>query len=694
MISRLKARVSDKRPQGHSGEADAKVFIKPVPLLKHYPHIDGLRAVAVLTVILFHFNLLGVSGGYVGVDVFFVISGFLITGILFDKMQKGQFSLLGFYERRARRILPPLFVTCALCLVGALVLFVPDDFVQFSKSLEGAAGFASNFIFARWVGYFATSATVKPLLHTWSLAVEEQFYVFFPLLLFGLDRAFSNRRKTFITSLYLVLGVSLALNLAWLATSPDRTFYLLHTRAWELMVGAVLVLHLQKIKLSPAAREAMGLAGAALLLACCFLYDRNTPFPGAAAIPPCIAAAAIIWSGLEGRTTIARFLSLKPAVAIGLVSYGMYLFHWPVLVFARYYLDHDPGTLQTVCCLLLIGILSIGSYKFIETPIRSGAVLASRKRVFQASLAGLVVMAVAGFWGIQSKGFPGRFNGMALAYAAGAQDKAGVADCSKNRDMIPSEGSMCRIGLREKKHPDFLLWGDSHAASLAPAVDVMARAAGASGWFINYAGCPALVKTERADNFIDYSCARISDEVLAIIKRNKIKNVLLVTRWDMYAEGWEKGGIETTREPLIAYAGAHGAITGPSAFAPAVRDTMRALSDLGVNIWIVKQVPPTLLNVPTALAKAVYLGEDPKALERPYADIVARRRPVNAAFDAAAQTYPLHFIDPAEQLCPNYSHCLIAANGHALYSDNSHLTTYGALWSKDMLTPFFTHLVK
>jgi peptidoglycan/LPS O-acetylase OafA/YrhL len=664
--------------------------------VKHYSHIDGLRAVAVLPVIFFHFNLPGVSGGYVGVDVFFVISGFLITGILFDMMQRKEFFILSFYERRARRILPALFVTCTLCLAMTLLLFVPDDFVQFSRSLEGVAGFASNFIFARWVGYFAASATVKPLLHTWSLAVEEQFYVFFPLLLYGLDRAFAKRRRTFTLSLYLLLGISLALNLTFISSAPERTFYLLHTRAWELMMGAVLMLHLQKIHLPQTAREVMGAAGAGLLLACFFLYDRNTVFPGAAAIPPCLATVALIWSNLESPTAVGRVLSSKPCVAVGLISYGLYLYHWPVLVFTRYYLDRDPTPAWVFFCLLLIGAMAIFSYRYVEKPIRSGVLLARGKSLFQFSAGWLLAFGLAGFWGVHSEGFPGRFSGPALQYAAGAQEKLWTGGkCPIHDAPLPSGKTVCTLGAEGRPHPDFLLWGDSHAGMLEPAIDAMARQYGVSGWSIVYAGCPSLVKTERADHYVKFSCQQIASAVFKIIKRNKIRTILLVTRWDMYALGWEKGSIETTREPLISFESAGGeTIAGRQAFAPAVIETARALKDIGVSVWVMKQVPPNLVNVPSALAKAVYLGRDPEALRRPYTDIISRRKPIDDAFAEAAQAYPLHFIDPANKFCPGKSLCLIASEGHALYTDNSHLTIYGALWSKDMLTPFFQELTQ
>jgi peptidoglycan/LPS O-acetylase OafA/YrhL len=665
--------------------------------VKHYAHIDGLRALAVLPVILFHFNLAGITGGYVGVDVFFVISGFLITGVLFDMLQRGKFSLVYFYERRARRILPALFVTSLLCLFGCLLVFVPDDYVHFSRSLEGVAGFASNFVFARWVGYFEPSATVKPLLHTWSLAVEEQFYLLFPLLLWGLDRAFAQRRRTFTLCLYAVLAVSLALNCALISVSPERSFYLLHTRAWELMAGAVLMLHLQKIPLTRPLREALGLFGLAALAACLFLYDRNTVFPGFNAVPPVLAAMALIWSGLGAPTWTSRLLAAKPLAAVGLVSYGLYLYHWPVLVFARYSLDRDPGPMMTIACLAVIAALSVLSWRYVETSVRSGRALRKRKKVFIYAGLGLAAFGLIGLAGVRAEGFPGRFSGPALQYAAGMRDKAentGEAlPISILETPVDTSAAVAgELGLKGKS-PKFLLWGDSHAAAISPALDLLAKRAGISGRTLYYSGCPALLDAERADGFVRYSCRDLGGAALRLLEREKIKHVLLVARWEMYSLGWEKGGIETTREPLLAYTDENGTkLTGREAFAAAFRHTIQVLNKRGIDVWVLRQVPPQLVHVPSALAKAVTFGRDPDALRRPYADVAARLGFINAVIDSTAETAPLHAIDPAEIFCPKKTPCLIAADGHALYSDNSHLTITGALWSKGMFAPFFRAL--
>ncbi len=665
--------------------------------MKHHPFIDGLRAVAILPVIFFHFNIGHVTGGYVGVDVFFVLSGFLITGLISEQMKAGRFSIAHFYERRARRILPALFVTCGLSLAGALLLYLPHDFKQFSRSLEGIAGFASNFIFARWTGYFADPVSTIPLLHTWSLAVEEQFYVFFPLILLALNKYFKDRIFAIRLTIYVLFLVSFVLSLALLAPMPEKTFYLLHTRAWELLAGSLLALHLKELRISQATAEAMSATGAVILFLCFFMYDRNTPFPGIAALPPCLATVFLLWANINHTTALKKTLSSRPLVGIGLISYGLYLYHWPVLVFARYYFDREPSAMSSLWLVALTLIMAMLSYFYVETPIRGGHVL-KRKTLFRLSGAILAAFGLIGLLGVHTNGLPARFDSDVLKYAlAGdneniSQNVTGKTAQQCDDLVFPgvSGDKICRFGASPAAHPDFLLWGDSHAAALQGAVADMAVKNKMTGWNIIRSGCPALVDADRADHFVGYSCPAISEAVLDTIHRNNIKNVLLVTRWDMYALGWEKGSVETAREPFISFMTKDGRVlTRKLAFAASFQETLKRLKELGVTVWIVRQVPPQLVYVSSALAKAQYLGRNPDDLQRSYADIVNRRSFVDAVFAEAAQSYPLHFIDPADKFCPQKKNCLLVSGGQSLYMDNSHLSPYGALWSEDMLEPFF-----
>src|SRR5271170_3095038 len=307
----------------------------PVNRPRYRPEIDGLRALAILPVLLFHYRVSPFRGGFVGVDVFFVISGYLITQLIEAERREGRFSIARFYERRVRRIFPALFVMLTAATIAAAFILFPVDLVRYANSLLATAGFAANFEFWREAGYFDVAAAEKPLLHLWSIAVEEQFYLVFPALLL----LFQSRRVA-ITLAIFVLSFAFAV---WgVIHAPSAAFYLLPGRAWELMLGALLALHAVPFIERRWIREALAVTGIALIAIAVFGYSKDTPFPGAAALLPCLGAALVIYSSVPGITSASAVLSLPPLVFVGRISYSLYLWHWPLYVFARYFSFRDP----------------------------------------------------------------------------------------------------------------------------------------------------------------------------------------------------------------------------------------------------------------------------------------------------------------------------------------------------------------
>ena len=277
-----------------------------MPLISNFryrPEIDGLRAIAVLAVVLYHAGL-GVAGGYIWVDVFFVVSGFLITSLILKDLQEGKFTLAHFWERRARRIIPAAVVIILATLIAGWFLLLPSDYAKLGKSAAWQAVFGANFHFWRATNYFAGPAEEQPLLHTWSLAVEEQFYLFFPLILFSMFRFRLFRRRGALLALFAVGFVtSLAVGIYAVPRMPAAAFYLLPTRAWELLCGAIVAI-LPASALRRPLREAFCWAALAAILAPCFLYTKQTPFPGHAALPPCFGTALFIWASGSGSPLI------------------------------------------------------------------------------------------------------------------------------------------------------------------------------------------------------------------------------------------------------------------------------------------------------------------------------------------------------------------------------------------------------
>ncbi len=296
--------------------------------LKYRADIDGLRAVAVLSVLAFHIGLSRFGGGFVGVDVFFVISGYLISSIIFADINASRFTITGFYERRIRRIFPALVAMLVVASVVAVIYLLPGELVDYAKSLLAATGSASNVYFWSHSGYFA-SPTSKPLLHTWSLAVEEQFYISFPLFLLLVRRFWPQRLRTAVVALFFLSFVS---SCVVVSRNADTAFYMPYTRAWELLLGTLLSLNIfPRLRLAWT-RNVATLTGIGMIGWSVLFYSQETLFPGASALLPCVGSALIIWAGEGGTSLVGSALSWRPVVFIGLISYSLYLWHWPVIV--------------------------------------------------------------------------------------------------------------------------------------------------------------------------------------------------------------------------------------------------------------------------------------------------------------------------------------------------------------------------
>jgi len=333
--------------------------------MQYRTEIDGLRAFAVLPVILFHAGFAPFSGGYVGVDVFFVISGYLITSIILRELEQGRFSILKFYERRIRRILPALFAMMAVCIPVAWALLNPYMFRDFAQSVAAVSVYLSNVLFWQESGYFDTAAELKPLLHTWSLAVEEQYYVIVPVMLMALWRL---GRKPLFAIIVLLALASLALSQWMVGVYPSANFYLLPTRAWEMFTGSICAFLLaggKRFELN-----ALAWLGLAMILYAVFRFDADTPFPSVYALVPVVGTALVIlFAAPQGSTS--RFLSWAPFVWIGLISYSAYLWHQPIFAFSRFYLVFEPSPwLMGALSLISLAIAWL-SWRFIERPFRS-----------------------------------------------------------------------------------------------------------------------------------------------------------------------------------------------------------------------------------------------------------------------------------------------------------------------------------
>jgi peptidoglycan/LPS O-acetylase OafA/YrhL len=381
--------------------------------MKYRREIDGLRALAVLPVIFFHAGFSPFAGGYVGVDVFFVISGYLITSLIISDKQQGKFTLRGFYERRIRRILPGLFIVMLACLPFAWLWMLPGEIKAFSKSLVAVAAFVSNILFWREGGYFETPGAVKPLFHTWSLAVEEQYYVLFPLFLLLIWRW----GKRWITVIFVALAIFSLAAAVWASRNhPQGGFYLLPTRGWELLIGAsIAVYFLSASQATVAARETVSpvnQAGSALGLALIsfsvIAFDRSVPYPSLYTLVPTLGTAFVILYA-NPRTFVGKLLSTPILVGIGLISYSAYLWHQPLFAFAR--IRHEDALSLPLAFALALAALACAyvSWRYVEKPFRNRAQV-GQTTVFVAAASMTLLFLVIGMIGYSTNGFAYRYS--------------------------------------------------------------------------------------------------------------------------------------------------------------------------------------------------------------------------------------------------------------------------------------------
>ncbi len=436
--------------------------------MKYRPEIDGLRALAVVPVILFHAGFELFSGGFVGVDVFFVISGYLITTILIEDIENNRFNILNFYERRARRILPALFFVMLVCIPFAWIwILFPSQMKDFSQSLVAVSLFASNILFWRESGYFEAAAEEKPLLHTWSLAVEEQFYLLFPIFLFLVWRFGKNRVFWMIV---IIAAISLALSEWGWRNMATANFYLAPTRAWELFAGSIVAFTVQKHGVR--ANNALSLLGLAIIVFAIFIYDESTPFPSVYSLAPVVGVALLILFASKD-TLIAKLLSTKAFVGIGLISYSAYLWHQPLFAFARIKIIGQPSLMLMGSLSLLSMLLAILSWKFIEQPFRKTSDNdLSRNTIFIISMTGILIMSSFGYVGHKQGGFRDRLEKILqgdvnhLEFHRYVDER--YVDCEP--ESIAKKALIWESFIRCKQtkpgDSDWILLGDSHAEHL------------------------------------------------------------------------------------------------------------------------------------------------------------------------------------------------------------------------------------
>jgi peptidoglycan/LPS O-acetylase OafA/YrhL len=634
-------------------------------------------------VVAHHVGIPGIPGGFVGVDVFFVISGYLITSILAAEAgRSGTVSLRGFYARRVRRLFPALVVMLiATCALGAVVLLpVFGQQPELGRSAVATALYVSNFHF--WLaspGYFDPSAELMPLLHTWSLAVEEQFYIGWPPLVLG-AAALARRGPWSLDALLKgIVAAVLVASLAWCVVqtgdSPTAAFYLLPARAWELATGAALALWMPAIaRERPLAGALCSAAGILAVVAAVLLLHRDTAFPGIAATMPVFGTALVILGGsLAGRNPVQRVLSTGPMVWIGLVSYSWYLWHWPLLALTRAHeLEvHDPARDAGVALVALL--IAYASYRWVENPVRygrPGPFARDASTLVAGAVASLAVCGVAAALIVRATDAANRPSLQALAEAR--------ADHSPLRELchqdIPFEGlapaSACIVGSRDRA-PRLVLWGDSHAEHLSPLMAAFARKEPSLPVLVrSFSRCPPIDGFTHEVAAVEAGCRAFNQAMLAEIaalRPQGLEGVVLAGRW-LRAFG---------APPLSGLrAGNANGLDHPAA-AEGLARTVAELRGLGLKVVIVAPLPELPYDAPACLAR-----RPSGHCDVPRQEALAQRaevmRLLQAAAGGASGVLVLDFFDA---VCDEAA-CRAAKDGDIHYRDDHHLT---AAKSRDLL---------
>jgi len=617
--------------------------------LKYRAEIDGLRALAVVPVILFHAGFELFNGGFVGVDVFFVISGYLITTILIEDIENKRFSIVNFYESRARRILPALFFVMLVCIPLAWMWMLPSQMKDFSQSLVAVSLFASNILFWRESGYFDADSEDKPLLHTWSLAVEEQYYVLFPIFLILAWRFGKNRVFWMIVVL---AAVSLLLSEWGWRKQPTANFYLAPTRAWELFAGSIASFIVQKQGVQK--NNLLALLGLSAIIFSIFAYDEGTPFPSVYALVPVLGVVLVVLYA-EKETLVARLLRAKPFVGIGLISYSAYLWHQPLFAFVRIGLVDNPSNELMGGVALASFLLALVSWKYIEKPFREKR-LSQHNFGLVSSLLVLVVFLSLGV--LVHKKIIKSYSEIVM----------GDLLVGINKSEYGGEG-LKWVDL--VKNPTTLIVGDSHAKQYLKA----ARALNQNVSLIAESAClslPNLINEYKKQSFKREKCVGLYRQYLSYLNENREIKTLI------FSQRWGKDLFDSERKKLLGKATDSSETFERLSYE--LNQYFGELNNLKIKIIIIGNVPSAYVaseQMKEGYVKCIYKHGLPLC-PKTYNSDLREGRWINALLSEIANKYEnVLFIDPAETLCGE-GQCFIVKNNQLLYSDHAHLTTSGA----------------
>lgn len=662
------------------------------PSTLYRPDIDGLRAIAVLAVVFYHLDLAVVPGGYSGVDIFFVISGYLITKILLEEINDSQFSLLAFYERRVRRLMPALFVIMSSATAAGIIVLDPSNLKDFGQSLVAATIFSANILFWHESEYFAPGSLEKPLLHLWSLSLEEQFYFVFPL---ALALIYRSNKKSLGRWLIVAALLSFASCIFLTKAQPQSAFYLLPARAWELLVGALLAQNAVPAVKTRLQKNIISLAGAVLICSGFILLSKSAVFPGPGALLPVLGTAAIIWSGTGDlpQPFLNRILASRALVLIGLISYSIYLWHWPLIVFAHILLPQGLETSDLLGFFTILFALSSATWKYIEKPFRKQKSIpfslhrntGNERGTLRFGLSISALMLGTAMTGVVlhiREGLPQR-NKHIRELPRLAEDPQWT-EFKKDQETLRKvrDGQLPRVIGKISEKPTFILWGDSHANSLINAIEEQAKTANRAGYVASQefgakplAGIGGFFRKRE-----DSDAVSQNESILRLIEENSdISLVIIAGFWSLEGKYFDATGeaLHETCQIKLTELG--------------LNRTAERLHRAGKSVLLVPDVPTLSEGIRAKLWAAQIFDQDvenaAKSLGSPLTEYRRRNEPYTQIFERMRSRFSWTIAPIEAAFYPSLDRSsLIFHNGNLLYVDSNHLSVHGAKYLSEKIT--------
>ena len=646
-------------------------------MIKYRPDIDGLRAIAVVSILLFHTGFDWISGGFVGVDIFFVISGFLISSIIKKDIDANTFSFREFYLRRIRRIIPMLLVVLLCSLVVGYYILLPDEYMAMSRSSLAALGFFPNIYF--WLNsttYFGLDIVTTPLLHTWSLGVEEQFYLLFPACFLALIKFCKPHVIKLVILGVWILSLALSIYLVDVAANSKLAFYLLPTRLWELLTGVLLTLNILPGIYHRLTANIFGWLGMVFIFVAMFSLDDNSSFPGMNAVLPVFGAALLIHAGSQHTTLITRFLANKLFVGIGLISYSLYLWHWPVTVFTTMYSESGYNSVLIITVSLILSCLS---YRYIETPFRKpGSTSHFIGRYQQIGVIAVLLIAVSvSVLGYQ--GFPKRIPESASQLITHNNPLPNGINCRQFTEQTDIEAKICQLGDTSNT-PSFVLWGDSHAKAMTNALHLAALDIGKSGVLITSHGCRPLLGVYRKGK---RRCLEFNNLTIQYIQQQpQLQHIFLAGYWRVpfNSYGYDNSNFLILDDQTQT----RSAQENRQVFYRGMQRTLEMLNDR--NPVIIQDIP----EIGSQFGKSV-ANHYVRRLWKNHTDFrelvyLTQYDEFDGQFKQMMSQYPIkpRLIEVINVLCPQ-GQCPLRKHGRMIYSDGDHLSRFGS----SLLAPTF-----